>query len=138
MTRLTPSLVLGRHLLTLRLSPRPRSIALRSSKSSLIMLMRCIMPNCCCSRCCNKQTNNLTHIRGIKSNIWGCGRGWIAKKSPFQSTFSLSARNRMYLKACQVALTTKMSVTVQELKSYCNLGYQQVIVIFYCNRVSLS
>ena len=34
----------------------PCSMRLRSSRSSLTMLMRCWMPSCCCLRCCNTQT----------------------------------------------------------------------------------
>ena len=35
----------------------------------------------------------------------------------FLSKMQLNTRNRVYLKACQVAMTIKMSVTVQELIS---------------------
>ena len=49
----------------------------------------------------------------------------------------LNTRNRVYLRACQVAMTTKMSVRVQELISWKVIAtsYQQVVVIFYYKHI---
>ena len=60
----------------------------------------------------------------------------------FLCKMQLNTRNRVYryLRACQVAMTTKVSVIarVDKLKGYCNIGYQEVVVIFYYKRVNLS
>ena len=48
-----------------------------------------------------------------------CKQFWCNKKRKFTDYFlckmQLNTRNRVYLRACQVAMTTKMSVRVQEL-----------------------
>ena len=64
----------------------------------------------------------------------------IKKKFTNDSKRQLNTRNMVYLRACQVAITTKMSTRVDKLKGCCNICIQQdlVAVIFFYNWVSLS
>ena len=58
----------------------------------------------------------------------------------FLCKMQLNTRNRVYLRAYQVAMATKVSVItrVDKLKGYCNVSYQEVLGIFYYKRVNLS
>ena len=58
----------------------------------------------------------------------------------FLCKMQLNTIKNVYLRACQAAMTTKVSVItrVDKLKGYCNIGYQEVVVIFYYKRVNFS
>ena len=45
---------------------------------------------------------------------------------------------RKGLSGCNDNQNVSESTRVDKLKGYCNIGYQQVVVIFYYKRVSLS